>query len=383
MVPGFPALLAPVRYDRVLFRSMDGRYSDSPRALSEGLASRDTTLRRTWALTSHAPLAADRTDVVRPGSSGYFATLHRAGAIVANAHLPRYFRKRAGVVYLQTWHGTPLKRIGFDISAPRFQTKEAFHRAVAGDVAKWDFLVSPNQFSTDIFRRSFRYDGPILETGYPRNDVLSAASDERVHELRRRLHIPEHTKVALYMPTWRDVDLARAGVQVELPFREDRLPAAFARDWVLLVRAHSLVRFPPTGSHGVLRDVSAWEDAAELYQVADVLITDYSSSMFDFAVTRRPMIFFAYDLERYRDETRGFYFDFETEAPGPILRTPNDVIECLLAGTASGPAYEERYAAFVERYCSLEDGRASQRVLDALLEALAGRGWAPPRYGFQ
>jgi CDP-glycerol glycerophosphotransferase len=106
---------------------------------------------------------------------------------------------------------------------------------------------------------------------------------------------------------------------------------------------------------------------ADLLLIADVLITDYSSAMFDFAVTGRPMLFFTYDLERYRDRLRGFYFDFEAEAPGPLLRTSDDVIDALRSLEDVNRGYRAAYDAFAARFCGLDDGRAAARAVDWLL----------------
>jgi CDP-glycerol glycerophosphotransferase len=114
-------------------------------------------------------------------------------------------------------------------------------------------------------------------------------------------------------------------------------------------------------------DVSVYPDISELFLICDVLVTDYSSSMFDFAVTGRPMVFFAYDLERYRDHVRGFYFDFDAEAPGPLLRTSREVVEALRDPAALDAGFREARAAFAARYCPHDDGQAAARVLDRVL----------------
>jgi CDP-glycerol glycerophosphotransferase len=135
---------------------------------------------------------------------------------------------------------------------------------------------------------------------------------------------------------------------------------------VFLVRAHWHSGATEEVRGEAVLDVTAYQDLRELYLAADVLVTDYSSSMFDFAVTRKPILFYTYDLEYYRDVLRGFYWDFETEAPGPLLRTTPEVVAALedLDGVVERSA--ERYEAFRERFCHLDDGRASARVLEAV-----------------
>jgi CDP-glycerol glycerophosphotransferase len=354
-VPGVrqvPPLLRRIDDRMVLFESWHGARSDNPRAISEALRARRPDLAQQWA-TAEAGAPSN--------SRRYLEALGRARYLVTNLSMPDYFRKKRGVTYLQTWHGTPLKRIAYDIERPSFPDRELFLARLDRDIAKWDVLVSPNRFSTEVFRRAFRYEGRIIETGYPRNDVLSAPDADAIGaDVRRRLGVPEAARAILYAPTWRDN--AKFALELDL----GRLTSELEDD-VLLLRAHSLVADTVGEDLGPrVVNVSNYPDIRDLYLAADVLLTDYSSAMFDFAVTGKPMLFYTYDLAEYRDEVRGFYFDFEREAPGPLLATTAEVCEALreLAGVERHHA--DGYARFVERFCSLEDGRASERVVDAV-----------------
>jgi CDP-glycerol glycerophosphotransferase len=363
-VPGLrdlPARLERVRDDEVLFESWHGTYADNPRAISAELHRRRPDLRQVWVARDPSDVPAWAT-AVAPDGVGYLRHLARARHIVANNAMPRHFRKRPGTTYVQTWHGTPLKRIAFDIPRPAFRGGDRYLDGLRRDVAGWDHLVSPNRFSTEVFRRAFRYAGPVLETGYPRNDVLLAPDAERRRRaVRFALGIDEDQLAVLYAPTWRDdgaftleLDLARVG-------------HALGDRAVLLLRAHHLVAATVRAADlPRVTDVSSRPDIAELYLAADVLITDYSSVMFDFAVTGKPLLFYTYDLDRYRDELRGFYFDFEAQAPGPLLRDTEAVIAALEDLQTVRAASAERYAAFKERFCHLDDGRASARVVEAV-----------------
>jgi CDP-glycerol glycerophosphotransferase len=170
----------------------------------------------------------------------------------------------------------------------------------------------------------------------------------------------------LYTPTFRD-DSVFAERPFELGLDTDAFAAALGSDHVLLLRLHYLVREelpPPT--HAAVRDVSSHPDVSELYLAADVLVTDYSSSMFDFAVTGRPIAFLAYDLEDFQHRVRGFYFDLADEAPGPLVDTTEELVGVLRDLEGVRTRYAERYARFRERYCHLEDGRATDRVVGRL-----------------
>jgi CDP-glycerol glycerophosphotransferase len=232
-------------------------------------------------------------------------------------------------------------------------------------------LLAPNAFSTPIFRRAFELEGQILESGYPRNDLLHQANRaQRAAAVRERLGLSADQRVLLYAPTWRDDAFQQNGrYRFELKLDLQRVTAALGDDHILLLRLHTNVRNSQQArmaGAGVI-DVTRYPDIADLYLISDVLITDYSSAMFDFAGTGRPMLFFTYDLERYRDELRGFYFDFEAEAPGPLLNTSDELIQALRDVDRSAGSYEELYKAFRAKFCALDDGSAAVRVVDRIL----------------
>lgn len=359
---------ARLRDDLVLFDSWEGKqYSDNPRALSEELGRRRPDLRRVWVLRDPTLDVPTDVAVVRRWSRQYYDRLAQARWVIANDVMDRRFVKRRGSTYLQTWHGTPVKRVGFDIGTLHSRDTTYLDR-VARDVESWDFLVSPNRHSTEVFRRAFRYEGRIIEAGYPRNDLLLAADrDVIARRVRCSLGIDPDRRVVLWLPTWRDHLHAPSGYQFPVALDPAAFSAALGDDHVLLVRGHHHAAANVPGLAGTaVRDVTSFADLRELFLIADVLVTDYSSAMFDFAVTGRPMLFFAWDLETYRDDVRGFTFDLESQAPGPVLRSTAQVLAALREIDAVSRAYADRYAAWQRRFCALEDGHASARVLDAV-----------------
>ncbi|MFC7527952.1 CDP-glycerol glycerophosphotransferase family protein [Actinoplanes sp. GCM10030250] len=363
----------PLR-DVVLYNSFTGRqYSDSPRAVHEELVARGLPLGHLWVITDGQAAVPESAKAVALWRHEWYEALATSRYIVTNQHLPGWFERRPGQVVIQTWHGTPLKRIGFDIEDLQFADKQYFEKLEA-EAQNWSHLVSPNRFSTPILRRAFRYKGEMLEIGYPRNDVLFAEGAERdaiVADVRGRIGLPDGKKVVLYAPTWRD-DEFYAGGQYKITMMLD-LEAARERlgdDHVLLIRRHPNVVDEIRGAgNGFVYDVSTYPDMADLLAITDVLITDYSSVMFDFASTGRPMVFFTYDLENYRDNLRGFYFDFEAEAPGPLLATSGEVIDAIRDADQVREQYATQYKAFTERASDLDDGHAAARLADAMLEA--------------
>ena len=346
----------------ILFESWHGAYNDSPRAISEALHRRGADFEHVWLVAPGTPEVPEWATTVTPDSRAYLEALGRAGYVVANNTMRGYFRKKPATTYLQTWHGTPLKRIAFDIPGRSRANPPKYMRALRRDIASWKYLISPNPFSTEVFRRAFRFDGEILETGYPRNDLLTSPDRDAIRErVRAALGIDANARAILYAPTWRDDDAF--SLELDVGGLLDQLGDTH----VLLLRAHQIVADTVAADRrpGLL-DVSKYPDNRELYLAADALITDYSSAMFDFAVTGKPILLFTYDLERYRDRLRGFYFDFEREAPGPLLASSEATIDALADLDAVSAMHRDAYDAFRRRFCSLEDGHASERVIEAV-----------------
>ncbi|MEZ0065371.1 CDP-glycerol glycerophosphotransferase [Streptacidiphilus sp. MAP12-20] len=367
----YPAALAQPILPQVLYDVFEGKdYSDSPKAIHQEMLRRRDDLEHLWVVRDHRAVTPPGTRAVVLDSAEWYEAYARSRYIVGNTHFPRWISKRPGQTIVQTWHGTPLKRIGFDFDNDWFADTD-YLEALEREGRQWRLLLSPNRFSTPIFERAFHYEGEILESGYPRNDILLAEDRELLaRRVREQLGVPEGKKVVLYAPTWREDRVRHAGGhQLDLQLDLELLERELGDDHVVLVRPHAHVVDQVHGAgNGFAWDVGSYPDIAELYLVADVLITDYSSVMFDYAVTGRPILFFTYDLEHYRDSLRGFYFDFEQQAPGPLLGTSAEIVDALRnidhVVKDSAPAYE----AFRTTYCDLDDGHATRRVVDRMLE---------------
>lgn len=360
---------------KIVYYSFRGQFSDNPRALYERLRVLQPQSTHTWLCTpATRPDFPGDVDLLEYKTAASVAALESADLVIANDCMSLDWTKSHRTTYLQTWHGTPLKRIHHDVQPARPGWLDAPDR----DVARWDLLLSPNHASTERLRRAFRFAGPVVETGYPRNDLLSSPDRDRLRaRARAELGIAEHQTVVLYTPTWRDhLVFDHTGPKdFELPIDLAGFTERFGADHVLLLRLHGMVSDRleiPAGA--AARDVSRHPDVRLLYLAADVMVTDYSSTMFDFAITGKPMLFLAYDLEHYRDE-RGFYVDLADIAPGPLLRTGEELMAALEDLDAVTAASADRYARFRETFCHLEDGAAADRVLDLVLgERLAAVG---------
>lgn len=366
----------PKKPKLVIFESFHAKqYSDSPRAIYEYMKEHHPGYQLVWSIDRKAESLFMEFGVpyIRRFTILWFFRFPRAKYWVNNVRLPAWMPKPKGTIYIQTWHGTPLKKLGIDIEAihmPGTTTNE-YKRNFITESGKWDYLVSPNPYSTEIFRSAFDYSGKIIESGYPRNDILSHHSKTLVSNLKKKLGIPAGKKIMLYAPTWRDNEFYEKGkYKFDFQFDLNKWKEKFGEDWVLLSRMHYLVAetFDFSAHEGTVYDVSVHSDIRELYLISDLLITDYSSVFFDFSILNRPIIFFMYDLETYRNQLRGFYMDIEEEAPGPIVETEEALFAAINDLKNANVLMDPKFRLFKEKFSSLEDGHAAERVVKAFLE---------------
>lgn len=361
----YPAARQQPLLDVVMFETFAGKATgDNPGALCRELAGRDEGLDLVFSVLDRSIEVPEGARAVVRFSAEYFELLGRAKYLLVNASLPYFFRKREGQLYFQTWHGSPLKRIAHD--RPHLDFFNWHHRRqllIARD--GWDYLLSQSDFCTRSLCSAFRYEGAVMELGYPRNDVLSSPdADSQRADVRSRLGLSERDRVILYAPTWRDNHRVGRVFNKVLYLDPDEIVSS-VDNAVVLVRGHynSMRAAEQTDPGGRIIDVTRYPDIAGLYLAADALVTDYSSVFFDFALTDKPMVFLAPDLVEYRDDNRGFYLDYHETVPGPVCVTTKEVVEAL-----SGPdRFAERRREFREQFVPHDDGGAAARVIDAIL----------------
>ncbi len=364
-------LRLPVRRDWVLFESFFGKsYSDSPKYIYEYLSRHmPGKYRMIWVINrtnSRIPYKHKR---IRRFSLQYYYYMARCGYMVFNSRQPEWMVKRKGCKFLQTWHGTPLKKLVFDMEEVTSATPK-YKQQVYKQSRAWNFLIAPNEFCNETFRRCFMFKNTMLTTGYPRNDILHAPDREEIAgRLRSKLGIPLDKKTVLYAPTWRDDEFYGKGrYKFELHLNLELMKEQLGKEYVVLLRTHYFIAdsIDVSTLQGFAYNMSYYDDISELYLISDILITDYSSVFFDYANLRRPMLFFTYDLEKYRDVLRGFYFDIEREVPGPLLYTTDEVIEAIRDIENVNREYRQRYDEFYHRFCDWEDGHAAEKVVKSV-----------------
>ncbi|MCC8453149.1 CDP-glycerol glycerophosphotransferase family protein [Streptomyces rochei] len=298
------------------------------------------------------------------GSRRYWEVLARATYLVNNANFAEGVVKRPGSVHLQTQHGTPLKTMGVDQSTyPVVAAASGSFTKLLGRVDRWDYNLSANRHSTRMWERAYPGSYEQLEYGYPRNDVYCTATAEDVARVRRALGVPEGKTAVLYAPTHRDWEAGFGAGALDL----EAFCEAAGEDVVVLLRAHYFYdRGGRSAPSGRVIDVTAHRSAEDVCLAADALVTDYSSIMFDYANLDRPIVVYADDWEVYR-ETRGVYFDLMAAPPGPVARTPEELARVFRDGSWAGRESTALRAAFRERFCEFDDGRAAERVVRRVL----------------
>ena len=355
------------RNGAVVFESNLGAdVGDSPGAIHRALTARGLPVRTAW-VTRPGVSAPEGSRALERLSWRYLWVMGRASVWVTNQNMPAWMRRPAGTYYVQTWHGTPLKRMLHDLDTVVGRDTGYVER-VDRMISEWSLLLSPSPWATQRFRSAFRYDGDLLEAGYPRNDALADGSaPERAERVRKRLGLARSKKVLVYAPTFRDDQREGKRFRFVLPIDLALLVAAVGEEYEVVVRLHPIIRGRVRLPWGVHNAGTGFE-MEDLLAAADVLVTDYSSVMFDYSVLERPMVFFVQDLERYRDTLRGFYFDFQATAPGPLVRTTAQLVAVLRDHDELCRTTAERVAEFRRTFSPLDDGHAGERVVDALVE---------------
>lgn len=369
----------PCQKNTILFISFHGRgYSDNPMALHQYLTSHQeySKYRCIYAIKNHKQknIIIENAKIIEYFSIPYFFYLARSKYWISNCKLPKYVLKKKNQIYLQTWHGTPLKKLAHDIDVPEGttfyrseMTVEEMRSTYDNDVSKYNYMISPSSFTTEVFQSAFAINKErLIETGYPRNDILSNFNSNDVETIKEKLGLPNDKKIILYAPTWRDNSYNLKGYTFELKVNFKKWQEVLGDEYVVVFKPHYLIvnNFNLDEVKDFVYYIDPKEDISSLYLIADALVTDYSSVFFDYAILKRPIYFYMYDLESYRDELRGFYLDIYQDLPGDIIEREDDLLQKIKHNQFD----YSRLKAFNNRFNNHEDGNASKRVIDILLK---------------
>ena len=352
----------PKNPKKAVCQSFYGRgYSDSPKAIAGELLARGWKVCWTVKGEEEAASLPEGMIPLRVESPRAIFHLCTAGVWVDNARKWSFTRKRGKTLYVQTWHGFPLKRIEGDAAEalPADYLASARH-----DSQMCDLFLSNSQFLTDIYRRAFWYQGEVLEVGFPRNDLLAQPHPELGEKVRRALSLPEGKRLALYAPTFRK-DQGLSAYDMDYPRCVKALERRFGGEWLLLAKLHPNIA-EKAGDMDLdprfIVNASDYPDIQELYLACDVLFTDYSSVMFDYMVTGKPCFLYVNDLAAYKDD-RNFYYDIDC-LPFPRGEDNAQLEKAILE--FSEEDQQRREEQFSREFGLKESGRAAAQTADWL-----------------
>lgn len=366
------SLALPVKSNRVVFSSFYGRgFSDNPKAIALELLKSNEKLDLIW-LVKDEKEAASLPEGITPcpyDSPKRILALSTARVWVDNCRKYDRFKKKRQF-YLQTWHGFPLKRIEKDALESLY---DGYEQSAIKDSGHTDLLLSGSAFTTGVLRRCFWYDGEIAAYGSPRNDVIIRPDPHTGAYVREALHLPQDRKLALYAPTFR-ADHSVDAYKLDALALADACTRRFGGKWSVLIRLHPNIAaqsrdlFPYDGDR--ILDATMYPDMQELLCASDLLLTDYSSCMFDFALSKKPCFQFALDIEDYRKD-RGFYFPLD-QLPFPLADSNEALIQAI--DHFDTDAYLERWEGFSMEKGFCEDGQAAHRCAQWILDRIHSEG---------
>lgn len=374
-------MLFPVKKNTALFWGLGGQYNDNAKYISLCLHEKKPDIQIIWAISAkNRDRYPDYIKTIKEGSLKFWSLSARAQLVVDYAtgmRMDTVFsntwwgawltklscRRRPQQYCISTWHGTPLKRIGFDSLEDRSAGRKGRSSA--------DYVLAGCSYTKQCLESAFPFVAPVKLYGTPRNDILFGGAN--VNGLKNKLHLPQDKKIVLFAPTYRnDVDSSGLSQMEQIDFVRlfDELERRFGGEWVFVFRVHQMVLLNiDTASLAAkygdrIVDGNVGDDMMEYLVCADMLITDYSSCFFDYALTGRPCFLYAPDREYYEKVERGFYMDYD-ELPFPKAYTAEELIDDIRSFDSA--SYEKNVKEFLQALGNVEDGHAADRVVDDII----------------
>lgn len=363
-----------IKPHQILYQVRDGKsITDSPYAIFLGLNAHETfsNYQHIWVVDHPDTLVFyqekfkvfQNVSFVIKESNEYLKALTESKFLINNATFPAYFTKKPQQIYINTWHGTPLKHMGFDVKNNLKGSQNTMKNFLASD-----YMISPNAHTTNIFKHAFKldglYSGEILEIGYPRIDLtINTTANEAREYLAEHLNLKKNP-IILYCPTWRgknvnDPENTLLNIFEEIKLLNQKLPHQ------VLVKVHPFV-YSKAKEMPELKPylVPDFLDTNQLMPAVDLMITDYSSIFFDFLVTDKPIVFYVPDLDKYQNE-RGVYIDL-CALPGPVADNIQDVITLVSNESYKDADVQEKYAKFKHNFVNYENGSVTERLIESV-----------------
>lgn len=366
----------PVNDRVIFFESSVGRnYSGNPKYIYEELVNQglDKKFRCIWSLENTSLEIPGNAKKVKRTGLCYLYYLAVAKIWICDTRLPTFIVKRPETTYIQMWHGTPLKKLAMDMEILNMSEDmelSEYKRLFKKNTETWDYLISQSDYTTERFKSCFDFKKEILPIGFPRNDILFKKDNKKaIESIKKDYNLPLDKKIILYAPTWRDDEFYENGIyKFSTQINLDLLKKELGSTHIILAKLHYLVNDPVDWSNyeGFVYKCDHLHDIQELYLISDILVTDYSSVIFDYALLKRPMVIYAYDYEKYRDNLRGFYFNIFEEFPGPVVKNNKDLVDSIK--NYDPESYREKYSKFLTKFTNFDKGNASSKIVNLILE---------------
>ena len=360
--------------NKIFFSTFNGEYTCNPKAITEEILRRNLPWEIVWLVKRQSQMenVPESIKCVLPYTSEYFTEVASSKVWVSNSVSLTFYKvfKKASQVFFQTWHGSiGLKR--FDVKSNKKWCKLA-----RKDAKITNYCLSNSEFEDNLFKDTFWANSEILKYGHARNDILlKDPNDPKIVEIKEKLYslfnISKGTKIALYAPTFRD-DKELSHYDIDYLNLRKVLSEKFCGEWVILTRLHSRLKKLSNELEKSFPDFvincSNYNDIQDIMLIADVGITDYSSWICDYLLTKKPGFIFATDIGDYNTE-RGFYYPLNT-LPYPIAENNEQLIHNILNFETEG--FEDKCQAFLDSKGCMDDGHAAERIVDKLEEIMNG-----------
>ena len=344
--------------DVILINSFGGKkYDDSPKVIFEYMKTKEKydKYKIYWAFDNPEKFEIEKAEKIKTNSLKYFIIALKAKYWITNSSLEKGLKfKNKKTIYINTWHGTPIKKMGKDAPNTAFQFK----------TSKYDVMYAQSKYDIDVFSNAFELPKDIFAlVGLPRNDELFNVNKREIEEIRKKLKIPEDKKVILYAPTFREYNRDKNGCIIAPPIDLKKWKNKLSENYIVLFRAH----YEVNNVLGIKNDdfiynVTDYSNLNELMKISDILISDYSSIMFDYSILKRPIFSYAYDYEEYQFK-RGMYIDIKTELPNGICEKEDELLERIV--NCNFEEEKNKTENFFKKYIQ-NDGNA-RKYIDKLI----------------
>ncbi len=372
----------PVEENKIVFCNFNGgSYGCNPKYIAQEIIRRKLPYNLVWLVNSVEKEVAKNyfppeIKLVGYGTKGALCELASAKLWIDNQRKNYFIKKgltkKEGQYFIQTWHGSlGIKKLDADVKAFTGETKQSWVERSQYDSSLWNYLLTNSDFEDNIFRRALWFNNEIKKFGHPRNDIFFENSEKIKAKVREFYHIPNNKNILLYVPSFRDngsVDCYDLDYDKVL----DACEVRFGGEWVCITRFHPRVKISDkdfsTRNPRIINGTN-YPDIQELLVTSDIAITDYSSCIFDFMLSKNPAFIFATDIEKFNND-RGFYYSLE-ETPFPIASNNDTLVKNIL--NFDGEKYKIDVELFLRGKGCIEDGHASKRTVD-LIESIMNNG---------